>query len=80
MKEKHLESFLAAVDKILSGEPVNSSEYKDWDEESKELLFLAKTLAESPPNINDELADDDLDMVAGGVNPNGIFERKDKKT
>lgn len=79
MKEKHLESFLAAVDKIVSGERLRPSEYKDWDEEDKELLFLAKTLAEIPPNRNDELADDDLDMVAGGVNPNGIFDKKAPK-
>lgn len=80
MMEKHLASFMAAVDKIAAGERVRPSEYKDWDEEAKELLFLAQVLAESPPNINDELADDDLDMVAGGVNPNGIFKKKDKKS
>ncbi len=79
MKEKHLASFLAAVDKIVSGERLRPSEYKAWDEEAKELLFLAQALAESPPNIDNELADDDLDRVAGGVNPNGICEKKDKK-
>lgn len=79
MKDKQLASFMAAVDKIVAGERVSPSAYQDWDEEAKELLFLAKVLAESCPPVNEQLSDDDLDMVAGGVNPYELFEKKDKK-
>ncbi|WP_347489119.1 hypothetical protein ABDB91_18150 [Desulfoscipio sp. XC116] len=96
MCDKHsLESFIADIDKIVSGESGSSSEYEGCDEEYKELLFLAQMLAKAdytPENRerinrikkmlsaipeNGEIEDDELDMVAGGVNLNDILDKKD---
>lgn len=79
MKEKPLKSFLAAVDKIVSGQPVKPSEYEQFDKDDKELLFLAQMLADESSTIQkDELEDDELDMVAGGVNRNVISDQNNK--
>lgn len=91
MHEKHdLESFVSDIDKVISGESMVSSD----DKEYKELLRLAHLLAKtefnpSSPNMKKkiwetmsktgELEDDDLDMVAGGLNLTHITDEKDKK-
>lgn len=93
MKGKHcLNSLIAHIDKIISGQSIPSSEYANCDEEYQELLGLAQLLAKaeytsekqngkplSEISKRGELADDDLDMVAGGLNANGLFEEKDKR-
>ncbi len=79
MKEKPSKPFLTAVDKIVSGRRLKPSEYEQHDKEDQELLSLAQVLAEGVSAVqNDELADDELDMVAGGVNPNALPNKKDK--
>ncbi|MFZ7101731.1 MAG: hypothetical protein ACOWWO_03605 [Peptococcaceae bacterium] len=86
MNEKNcLQEFLADIDKIISGEPVSAAEGEQDNLEYQELLSLAKLLvkADYTPGKNQEqsceLADDDLDMVAGGLNLNGLLTEKDKK-
>lgn len=90
MNEKHdLDSFVLDIDKIISGESIVSD-----DKEYKELLRLAHLLVKAdfnPPSPNlkkkiweiitkkGELEDDDLDMVAGGLNLSHIIDEKDKK-
>jgi hypothetical protein len=79
MKEKPLKSFLASVDKIVSGQPLKPSEYEQYDKDDQELLCLAQLLADgSWARQNDELADDELDLVAGGANSNTIFTKDNK--
>ena len=90
MREHELESFVSDIDKIISGESIVPSD----DKEYKELLRLAHLLAKTefnPPSPNlkkkiweiigkkGELEDDDLDMVAGGLNANAILDEKNKK-
>ncbi len=91
MNEKHdLDSFVSDIDKTISGESIVSSD----DKEYKELLRLAHLLVKAdfnPPSPNlkkkiweiickkDELEDDDLDMVAGGLNANAILDEKNKR-
>ncbi|KUG02626.1 hypothetical protein ASZ90_019994 [hydrocarbon metagenome] len=95
MTEKNrLESFIVDIDKIISGELVTAGEHTSGDEEYQELLSLAQLLTqannatENPglkeriwSNIqkNGELEDNDLDMVAGGLNLNAVLEEKNKK-
>lgn len=93
MIEKHgLEAFISDIDKIISGESIIPSACKQGEEEYKELLGLAEILSKADytnqntmekiwANIcrKDELPDDELDMVAGGVNPNAMLDGKDKK-
>lgn len=91
MNEKNdLLLFVSDIDKIISGESIASSD----DKEYKELIRLADLLVKSDfnPPFPDmmkkiwgiiakkgELEDDDLDMVAGGLNLNHIIDEKDKK-
>lgn len=99
MREKNsLKLFISDIEKIISGEITISSEYQHWDEEYKELLFLAQLLAKAdytPKSQDqmetmlkkvihnthdfDELADDELDLVAAGVNLNEIPVELKKK-
>lgn len=90
-----LTSFVADIDKIISGQPITPAAYKDCHEEYRELLALAELLAAADytaecqgakskvakiVHSSDELEDEQLDMVAGGVNPDAIFdEQKNKK-
>jgi len=88
------DSFIADIDKIISGESIIMSECEDGNEEDKELLLLAQILAQADyapesqsrsekmfANIreNGEMQDDDLDMVAGGINMNDILGARGKK-
>lgn len=94
MSDKYsLKSFITDIDKIVFGELNIPSECDD--EEYKELLFLAQVLAkadytlESQDRIkkikeistreNDEMEDDELDMVAGGVDLNALLGERGKK-
>jgi replicative DNA helicase len=95
MSEKHsLASFISDLDKIVSRESIIPSEREDCAQEEKELLFLAQILVkadyatESSGRIkkmishireNGELEDDDLDLVAGGLNLNASDIEKGKK-
>lgn len=88
-----LESFLADIDKIISGETTIPSAYEHCAEEYNELIALAQLLTKADyatedgrqrvwQNINKnrtgEIDDEDLDMVAGGVNLQ-ILDEKNKK-
>lgn len=94
MGKNRIESFIANIDKILSGDLVIPAEYMCSDEEEKQLLFLAQLLARAdyagPKHSSMEelwssiqrggqLEDDELDMVAGGLNENAILDEKNKK-
>jgi len=98
MNERYsLDSFIADIDKIISGESLIMSECEDGNEEDKELLLLAQILAradyapESQSRTekmkkmfasireNGEMQDDDLDMVAGGINMNDILGARGNK-
>lgn len=94
MKNFRLELFNADIDKILSGELVISPEDRHSDEEYKELLILAQLLAKADffseiegrkekiwasIQKSDELDDEELDMVAGGLNFNEQFDDQDNK-
>jgi len=94
LENNGLEAFIADLDKIIFGEPIDPSEYEQYDAERQELLCLAKLLAQADytPETQGarerlwlkmhnfgELADDDLDLVAGGVNLQELFERLIKK-
>ncbi|HBW37650.1 hypothetical protein [Desulfosporosinus sp. BICA1-9] len=99
MREKNsLKLFISDIEKIISGEITISSEYQHWDEEYKELLFLAQLLAKADYNQKsqdqmetmlkkviynihdvDELDDDELDLVAAGVDLNIIALENKKK-
>lgn len=89
-----LEVFISDLDKIISGEPIDPSEYEQYDAERQELLWLAQLLAQadytpetrgarerlwSKMHNYGELADDELDLVAGGVNLHELFEKIIKK-
>lgn len=85
MNEKYnLEVFNLDIDRIASGESIVLSEYQDCDAEYKELLQIAQLLAQADYSRESqrgadklltrlmkkgELGDDDLDLVAGGLNP-----------
>lgn len=95
MNEKRcLESFVSDIDKIITGQPVTPATNKDCDQEYQELLVVAQLLATADYteecqrakskvakiiHRSDELEDDDLDMVAGGANPNSLPEEQLKK-
>lgn len=94
IEKDDLKSFISDIDKIISGKRIISSDYEYSDEEYKELLILSQLLAkadfsaEIPERLkriwadycnNDQMEDDELDMVAGGVNPNALPDGKDKK-
>lgn len=95
MNDKNsLESFVSDIDKIVFGELSVQFERDDCDDEYKELLFLAQMLVQadysqesqglvkkviSKVQKNDEMADDELDMVAGGVNMNKMTDEEGKK-
>ncbi|MCF8011127.1 MAG: hypothetical protein K9L17_06620 [Clostridiales bacterium] len=89
MSEKHsLETFISYIDKVVSGESISPSECEDYNEENKELLFLAQLLAKAdytpeskggPEKMEGEMEDDELDMVAGGIKLDDIFDEKGKK-
>lgn len=95
MNEKEcLGKFMADIDRIITGEQITLAEYEHYDAEHKELLSLARLLVRvdyakenrgakeriwSKLYNSTELADIDLDMVAGGVNLNGVEERLNKK-
>lgn len=93
MMEKHcLEMFIADIDKIVSGESVISSACAHGGKEYRELLGLAERLARADYTGRsrmekiwadlckiDELQDDELDMVAGGVSPDAVRGETDKK-
>lgn len=89
-----LDVFLADIEKIISGESISSTEYGPYDAEHQELLFLAQLLTKADytpetgvgkkrlwSNIykKGELEDDDLDLVAGGVNLDELFDEINKK-
>ncbi|MGI6647517.1 MAG: hypothetical protein ACOX5W_00230 [Bacillota bacterium] len=90
LENNGLEAFISDLDKIIFGEPIDPSEYEQYDTEHKELLYLAQLLAQadytpetrgarerlwSKMHKNGELEDDDLDLVAGGVNLHELFEK-----
>ncbi len=94
VEKDKMESFTLDIDQIISGKLVISSDSEHHDEAYKELLLLAQLLtkadfsAEPPERLKKlwadcikeaELADDELDMVAGGVNPNAVPDHKDEK-
>lgn len=95
MNNKHsLQSFLSDIDRILDGELIAPFEGADCSHEYKELLFIAQMLAQAdytPGNQDQakkmiadikaqgELEDDELDLVAGGVNMNNMVDKKGKK-
>ncbi|MTI81350.1 MAG: hypothetical protein FH758_10800 [Firmicutes bacterium] len=95
MTEKScLESFVSDIDKIITGEPITSAAYEHCEEEYQELLALAQLLAKADYttesksasdkvaakiNSSSELEDDELDLVAGGVNLNSMEDEKGKK-
>lgn len=79
-----LEAFNLDIDRIASGESSVLSEYEDCDAEYKELLQTAQLLAQADYSKESqmgadkllarlmkkgELEDDELDLVAGGLNP-----------
>ncbi|HBQ86816.1 MAG TPA: hypothetical protein DD811_10120 [Syntrophomonas sp.] len=91
--KQELESLTAAIDKIIAGELTVSSEGEPYDER-QELLRLAQLLARadfpyepsdkmkklwSELQNNGQLEDDELDMVAGGLNLNAVLEQEKKK-
>ncbi len=95
MIEKHcLESFISDIDRIVAGESVILSECEHCDEDYKDIIRLAQLLEKADyateprgglericsniPRIG-ELEDDDLDMVAGGLNLGAMVDEKDKK-
>lgn len=94
MNEHDIESFLLDIDKVISGklDISSASDYKD--REYQELLMVAQMLtkadfsAESPErekriwsNLQQDgqLEDDELDMVAGGLNLNAMLDEHEKK-
>jgi hypothetical protein len=94
MTEKCLESFVSDIDKIIAGEPLTSTVYEHCDQEYQELLALAQMLANVDYTTESqggrdkvaarihgsfELEDDELDLVAGGVNPNAAADEHEKK-
>ncbi|HHV71392.1 MAG TPA: hypothetical protein GXX38_02120 [Clostridia bacterium] len=95
MSEKDwMELFDKELDKIIAGEPIIPSEYDSFNEKCKELLVLARLLAKvdyttenragmgriwSRIRLNEELEDDALDLVAGGLNLNEVIDEKEKK-
>lgn len=79
-----METFILDIDKIVSGESVKLSDYEHCDVEYQEMLLIARLLMQADytqesqggaarvrANIpsQGQLEDDDLDLVAGGVNP-----------
>jgi hypothetical protein len=93
MMEKHcLKMFIADIDKIISGESVIPFACEHGGEEYQELLGLAELLAKADYTSKsrmekiwanfcktDELQEDELDMVAGGINPDAVLGEKDNK-
>jgi hypothetical protein len=89
-KKRSLASLISDIDKIvLYGKTLIFNEGEDCDKEDKEILLLAQLLAKADysiksPNFtekifsnarrDDELIDDELDMVAGGLNTNEILD------
>lgn len=80
----NLEAFILDIDRIASGELIVQTEYEQCDAEYKELLQVAHLLAQVDYSRESqrgaekllarirkkgELEDDDLDLVAGGTNP-----------
>lgn len=84
MSEKYsMDKFILDIDRISSGEAIVWSD-KDCDGEYRELVKIAQLLTQADytresknvaekllarAKLSGELDDDDLDMVAGGVNP-----------
>lgn len=93
MNEKHdLDSFVLDIDKAISGESIVSSDNKEYKELLRLAHLLVKVDFNPNPPFPDmkkktweiiakkgELEDDDLDMVAGGLNLNPSIDEKDKK-
>ncbi len=95
MSEKHsLETFMSDIDKIVSGDAISASDCEHRDEEYKDLLSLARLLVQADYTPeggdrmqeliakiqdNDELEDDELDMVAGGVKLDDILDEGKKR-
>jgi hypothetical protein len=91
MNEHDPNAFMLDIDKILAGEPVVVSEQ---DQEYQELLMLAQLLAAADFSRADpereeriwsklhqdgRLADDELDLVAGGLNLDALLAEEEKK-
>ncbi|MTI83400.1 MAG: hypothetical protein FH756_05715 [Firmicutes bacterium] len=94
MSEKHsLESFISDIEKIVSGDTINPPDYEHCDEEYKDLLSIAQMLTNADYSTKSQRllekiisrdmengeVDDDLDMVAGGLNLNDMSGEKGKK-
>ncbi len=94
IEKDEMKSFVSDIDQIISGKMVISPDSGHQDESYKELLLLAQLLAKAdftadPPErlkklwadcIKEaELEDDELDMVAGGVNPDALPDNKGEK-
>jgi hypothetical protein len=91
MNEHDPNAFMLDIDKILAGEPVVVSEQ---DQEYQELLALAQLLAAADFSSEDPeqeeriwsklhqdggLADDELDLVAGGLSLDALLDNEEKK-
>lgn len=89
-----METFILDIDKIVSGESVILSDYEHCDVEYQEMLLIARLLTQADysqesqdgaarvwANIpkKGQLKDDDLDLVAGGVNPDAEPGRNKKQ-
>ncbi|WP_031515862.1 hypothetical protein [Desulfofalx alkaliphila] len=94
IKKRYLESFNEDIDKILSGDLVIPPDYRHCNDEYKELLFLAQLLARADFSIEmegrkekiwsrvreiDELSDEDLDLVVGGLKINETLDKNGNK-
>lgn len=90
--KKPQELFDDLIEKIINKEPVTSSNDVEINQDDKELLTLAKLLREvdfskdsklnsktlcKKTKDDQELDDDDLDLVAGGRNPNALVKDTD---
>ncbi|NLB51706.1 MAG: hypothetical protein GX808_02055 [Syntrophomonadaceae bacterium] len=88
-----LESFVADIDKIISGELTVASQCEQYGEEYHELIHLAQLLTKTDYATEEgrqrvwnkilkkqtgEIEDEDLDMVAGGLNLQ-VLDEKNKK-
>jgi hypothetical protein len=94
MNEHDLNAFMLDIDKIFAGEPVVVSAGAGQDQEYQELLMLAQLLAAADFSSEDpereeriwsklhqdgRLADDELDLVAGGLNLDALLAEEEKK-